>query len=113
MIPHQDVRLKALAEVALATREKVDRASYVLYLEDTARYSTDVFVEACRRLRTSSAWFPKVAELLDECRIVAAKRAQEAEEARRKQLDLPPVSPEKLGWLRQQLEALVGRKGMR
>lgn len=109
----EDKRMEALTRLALATREKVDRASYVLYLEDTARFSTAVIVDACRRLETSSPWFPKLAELIEECRIVAQQHAERAEAERRKRLPPPPPRPEFLADVMAKIRALGRTKGMK
>jgi hypothetical protein len=102
-------RLEAFTRLAIATREKIDRATYVLYLEDTADYSTAVVTEACRRLERSAQWFPKVGELREECRMIAARKAEDAE-ARRRALNPPPISDEKWAEIRAKLQELRSRR---
>jgi hypothetical protein len=91
----------------------VERASYVLYLEDTARFSTAVVVEACRRLETSSQWFPKLAELVEECQRVAQRHQEQREAERRKRLPPPPPRPEFMADVMARLKALTREKGMK
>ena len=105
----KEKRLEAFTRVAMATREKIDRATYVLYLEDTSDYSTAVVMTACKRLEHSSRWFPKVGELRDECRIVAAHLAEEAE-TKRRALMPPPISDEKWAEIRAKLQEIINRR---
>ena len=70
-LPDKEARIQALERLSVATREKVEPQTYALYLEDTVLIPTRYFVEACGRLEKSSAWFPKLKELIDECSTVA------------------------------------------
>ncbi len=106
-------RLKALTRLALATREKVESAVYVLYIEDTAGFSTEAVERACHRLELTTPWFPKVAELIEACRSEAEREA-ERRATRFRQLPAgDPVSPEKLGEFLAQIKAVVRKKAMR
>lgn len=98
--------------MAIATREKVDRAAYVLFVEDTADVELSVFVEACRRLEHSAAWFPKVAELRDECRIVATRRREDRESQRRYLTDGPPISEEQWQEIKAKFHEVLARRRM-
>ncbi len=111
---NQDRRVKALTRLALATREKVEPATYVLYVEDTAGFPTDVLESACRRLETSLTWFPKVSELVEECRVVSRYQEEQRATARRQvpQLNGPQVSAEKIAGLRAAVNAEIQRKAM-
>jgi len=106
------IRLESLTRLAIATREKIDRATYVLYLEDTADYSTAAMTMACRRLEHSSKWFPKVGELREECSVVATRMAEDAEAKHRKALMPPPISDEKWDEIRRRLQEIIGRRSM-
>jgi hypothetical protein len=79
-------RLKTLTELAIATREKVERQTFDVYLDDTAQVPTWALVDACYRLRKSAEWFPKVKELLDACSTVLRER-----EIRNQAKRLPPA----------------------
>jgi hypothetical protein len=110
----REARLKALTRLALATREKVEPSVYVIYLEDTAAFSTGVMTEACQRLERSSAWFPKVAELIEECRLVAQQQQERREQAeRQKRIMPPPPRPEFMADVMQRLRQLARKKSMR
>ena len=106
-------RMMALTRLALATREKVDPAVYVLYVEDTASYATEVVVTACQRLERRVTWFPKVAELIDECRVVATRRHEEQEEAARQRLRPAPLPPERWAAFQAQFQAIIQQKVMK
>jgi hypothetical protein len=106
----KEKRIEAFTRLAMATREKIDRATYVLYLEDTADYSTAVVTMACRRLEHSSKWFPKVGELREECGKVATRMAEAAETKRRLALNPPPISEEKWAEIRAKLQEIIGRR---
>lgn len=109
----REQRVTTLTRLALATREKVETAVYVVYVEDTAHISLPVFQMACRRLEHSSKWFPKVAELLEECGTVA-RHLQEQEDGRKRfMLSEPPVSPEKIRTFRQAVAERLQRMRMR
>ncbi len=114
-VVNQDRRVKALTRLALATREKVETATYVLYVEDTAGFPTDVLEKACRRLETGLAWFPKVSELIAECRIVARYEEEQRATARRGQLRIEgqPVAPEQLAQLKADVALLLHRRRMK
>lgn len=105
-------RVKALTRLALATREKVESSTYVVYVEDTAQFPTHVVVEACRRLEHAAAWFPKVAELIDECKVVATREAE-----RRASRQLPAhtekADPERIAQFLEDVKAEIRRKSMR
>lgn len=107
------VRLEALTRLALATREKPEPQTYVVYLEDTARERTDVLLEACRRLEKSSAWFPKVAELLAECAVIA-KHRREAEDQKRLLMpaNFVPAAPGAAERFKAMVEKIVREKRM-
>lgn len=104
-------RLKALERLSKVTREKWDAERSAALVEGTAAFSTEVFVKACRRLEMQSQWFPKGAELMDECRNVA--RQIEATKAQRRELAEPPVSAERVAEFRQRVQDALRRKGMR
>lgn len=112
-VQDKEARLTALTRLALATREKVETATYVLYLEDTATFSTAVVVEACKRMETRVSWFPKVAELIEECATVAKRHQERQEERARAALPPPPASPEKLAWFRRKMHELIDSKSMK
>jgi len=109
----QAARTTALTRLALATREKVEPAVYVLYVEDTASYSTDVVVMACRRLETRLTWFPKIAELVDECRIVATRQQEAKDEAARQRLRPPPLPADRWAAFQAQFQAIIQQKVMK
>ena len=110
----RELRMQALTRLAIATREKVDRETYVLYLEDTSHVPLGVLVTACRRLEKASSWFPKVHDVLEECRIVAARQREEQEGKARLRL-MPPAPAEQ--WraedIKRRVQELVRQKGMR
>ncbi len=92
----KEQRVKALTRLGVATREKLEPQTFAVYLDDTAWIETKAFVEACRRLETIAQWFPKVAELMEMCRLVA-KEYQLRAEADRPRLSAPPEpSPERI-----------------
>jgi hypothetical protein len=113
MALNEERRIKALTRLALATREKVEPATYVLYVEDTAGFSTDVLEKACRRLETALTWFPKVSELVSECRIVARYEAEQRAQQQRPQIQGKPVTPDQIAALRDRVAVEVQRKRMR
>lgn len=52
----------------MANRETADLAAMTaIYIEDLAEFPIDVIAEACRSWRRSEKWFPRIAELRDEC----------------------------------------------
>ena len=103
-------RVAAMTRIALATREKIDRATFALYLEGVAGYSTATVIEACRRIEDRSSWFPKKAELLEECRIVAQRKADAAEEQRRKRLPPAPLTETQKADILAKFRAVLERK---
>lgn len=107
----KQARVNALTRLALATREKVEPAVYVVYVEDTQHFGTVVFVEACRRLEKSVAWFPKVAELVEQCRIVNQEYLDQT--AKPRQLTEPELSPQKKAEIMARFREVIGRKAMR
>lgn len=112
MVDNKEARLTALTKLALRTREKVEPATFVLYVEDTAKFSTAVVVEACDRWGRSQAWFPKAAELIEECRLVA-QRHEERREQRQLSAHSEPASPERLAKFLDDVKALARQKAMR
>jgi hypothetical protein len=118
----RDTRIAALARLALATKEfpslptaedrKAMSAFFLIYLEDTSPFFTDVVVEACRHLEVTQKWFPKVAELVDACRVIATRREEQREASVRKALPPAPVSHEKIEAFKAQIRAAIGRKSM-
>lgn len=92
MNPDQVKRTEAITRLAIATQARIDRQTLDVYLEDVAKYPTDVLVEACKRLHKAE-FFPKIGELVTQCgevrsefRAIAA--SQEAE--RYAKLNPPP-----------------------
>jgi len=106
-------KIAALTRLALATREKVDRETYVLYLEAVSRYSVSVVSEACRRLEDTARWFPKKAELMEECALVAARHQERQEERARALLMPPEPSPERKQEFLRKLRELIASKSMK
>lgn len=106
------IRLEALTRLALATREKPEPQTYVVYLENTVRVRTDVLIEACRRLEKSSTWFPKVAELLAECDLIAKRYREQQEQKQLVPANFVPASPEKVEAVKQMLKSLSRKKRM-
>lgn len=106
----QERRLTALTRLAIATREKCDRATYLLYLEHVQRFSTEVVIAACRRLESSSEWFPKVAQLVEECRVVARHKAEQQEQHKRRMLDIPPVDAAKIKQMREMVKEFLNAR---
>lgn len=106
-----EARLHALDRLALATRERADKETKAVYLDDSASVQTGVFVEACRRLERSSTWFPKMKELLDMCDVVAREH-RIREEANRPRLgEIPTPDPERVRmWLDKIREAARGKR---
>ena len=103
-------RMAAMTRIALATREKIDRATFALYLEGVAGYSTATVIEACRRIEDRAQWFPKKSELLDECRIVAQRKADAEEDKRRKRLPPAPLTETQKADILAQFRAVLERK---
>lgn len=106
------LRGEALKRVYKTTREKWDPEGAAIYVERSAHYSTETFLLACRRLEASQ-WFPKLRELLDECRIVNQRRMEEREQAKRRVLDQPQVSPEKVKQMRRMVQEFLDARKMR
>lgn len=109
----EEARLQALTNLALRTKEKVQRAVYVLYLQDTARFPSAVVIEACERWGTSSKWWPSASELIEECVLVGRRHQERAEERARKRLPPAPVPQEKLDAFMAQFRAVIRKKAMR
>lgn len=101
------IRTKALTELAIATREKVERQTLDLYLEDTAAVPQWAFVEACRRQRREVAWFPKVKELLEACDLVRREAALREEMRRPRRIAPPPIDPARHAELLANLKAAM------
>jgi hypothetical protein len=119
----RDRRIAALVKLALGTgkyppiRTKDDERAMqgflLMYLDDTAMFPCDVFVEACERRRRASPFFPASSELLDECRTVATREQERREEQARKRLPPPAPSPEKTAEFLGKIRALARKKAMR
>jgi hypothetical protein len=113
------IRRAALTRLAVAVRERLpehkdDRAAFFrVFLDDHEKFPTRVFVEACRRLETKLEWFPKKAELYDECGLVARQQAEQHEAQQRRTALPPPASPERHAQFLAQLKALTRTKRMR
>jgi hypothetical protein len=115
MTPKSDKeqRVQALTRLAIATREKAEPQTFAVYLDDTSRVSTHVLLEACRRLEKSSTWFPKVAELLEQCNLVAKEHQIRAELNRPRLREASyEASEEKKAQFREQWKALMQGKRM-
>lgn len=105
-------RMAALTKLAIRTREKVEKETYVVYVEDTAHFPTQVVEIACQRLGTMQSWFPKSHELIEDCRAVAKHQAEQSE-AKARRLQLPePANPERLQKFLDDVKAEVRRKAM-
>jgi hypothetical protein len=76
---------RALLMLAVATRETIDEGVIAVYQEDLAEFDPDIVVEACEGLRQSAVWFPKVAELVQACKIIR--------QAIRAKAEYPPALP--------------------
>lgn len=85
----------------------------MLFVENTAHVELSVFTEACRRLETSAQWFPKVSELLEECRIVNARRQAERDEKRRKQITGAGITEAQWQDIQAKLKAIINKKSWR
>lgn len=106
-------RMAALTKLAIRTREKVERETFVVYVEDTAMFDTAIVELACHRIGTSQTWFPKVNELIEECKAVAKQRQEQRESEQRKQLPPAPISPEKWAEIQARFRDVLRRKAMR
>lgn len=114
MTPEQkEKRIAALTRLALATREKLDRAAYVVFVDATATVPIDVFEAACRRLEAGSAWFPRVHELLEECRAVVRYRDSQRRPLRALAAGDVPITEAHLAELRARVAEAVERRRMR
>jgi hypothetical protein len=109
----QKQKLTALTRLALATREKVDRETFVLYLEAVQAFSPALVTEACRRLEDAMKWFPKKAELLEECGRVAMRDRERREDRERKRLPPAPLSPERHAEIMARFRDVLRSKAMR
>lgn len=109
----RDLRLKALSRLAIATREKVEVQTFAVYLDDLKPFPTLAVERACRRLESTVTWFPKVAELVEACRI-EARRIEEAAAQRRPKLAAGdrPVDPAKWAKFKDDVAAVIAKKGM-
>jgi hypothetical protein len=110
----RELRVRALTQLAIATREKLEPQTIATYLDDVARVSTPILVAACERLRKSAEWFPKVRELLDACQAVAHERKMR-EELNRPRLNPPPepTAEQKAIYLQRIKDACRGIKVMK
>lgn len=107
-----DRRLQSLIRLAWATRTKLEKEEFVVYLDDVTGIQTDVLVEACRRLEKSATWFPKVSELLETCNAVAREQRIRYELSRPRLKPPPELTPEqKAKYLAAIKRACMGIKG--
>lgn len=111
MIRDKEQRNSALTRLGIATRDKLDTEARLVYLEDTQRIDTAVFVEACRRLEKAAQFFPKVAELIAACDVVA-KEIRIREEQLRPRLAAPdePDDARKAMWMAKIRAACQGKR---
>lgn len=86
-----DIRSAALESLAIATRETLTPEMTKLYIERTDYFQDAVFADACRRLEMSSRWFPKLAELVEQCRMIMREHGTAI---RRQPDNFVPPSPE-------------------
>jgi hypothetical protein len=100
-----------LTLIATATREKIDPGVYVQYVERTAHVGIDIFTKACRRLEAGK-WFPKLHELLEECRIVAEYQSERERQARPR-LTERPADPIKVDEFKAAVQARLERARMK
>lgn len=105
-------RIAALSRLAIATREKMEPAAFVVYIEDTQRFSTVVLERACRHLATTVTWFPKVSELIEACQIVSRQLVEDRDQARRRALRPPPLSDEKWAEIQAQFRSVLKKHTM-
>ena len=84
-----DPRATALLRLAVATREKLDAGVYDVYLSHLATFRPETVTAACRELERTAQWFPKVAELVKECKRQEA--VARANDRLLMALSLPPV----------------------
>ena len=104
-------RASAIGRLAVATRERVEPALFEVYVESTSAVPVEVLVRACDRLSRTSQWFPKVAEILEDCRAVARADQERREATQRRLTDgNQPVSDEKHRELMHGLVSLVRSK---
>lgn len=85
-----------------------------MFAENSARFSTEVFELACRRLEHTCEFFPSYSQFEDELKAVNRHLADERDAEVRRKL-LPPadqVSPEKLAKIREEVARLVQKRGM-
>lgn len=102
-------RLEALTKLAIATREKVERETFGVYLESLDSWSTGYLVEACRRLQRTATWFPKVAEIMECCRTVERERQIVAESRRLAPAEFTPIPKEKFERFLADIRAAINR----
>ena len=110
---NRTIRVQALTRLSVATREKMEPSAFVVYIEDTARFSTEVVVRACRRLESEAEWFPKVAELVTACQQTARYLSELQEQKQRaRQLMPPPMAAEKWAEIQAQFKAVLRKRTM-
>ena len=107
-------KLQALTKLAIATREKAEPQTFVVYLEGLEFFDAPTVATACANLIGRATWFPKVAELVEECRAIL--RVQAERNAERRRLSAPPpvpISPERHAEIMARFRAILHEKGMR
>jgi hypothetical protein len=119
----RDRRIGALVKLAMGTgkypaiRSKDDERAMqgflLMYLDDTAHFPCDVFVEACERRRLGSPFFPTSSEFVSECAVVMARRREAAEQKRAARLMPAPPSPEKTAEFMAKIREICQKKAMR
>ena len=98
-------RFGALARLAAATREKVEKETYAVYLDDTKHIAVDVLELAAHRLEKSSTWFPKVAELIAMCNVVLTEQRVRREQQQPRLAPTDTPSPERMAELMAKIRA--------
>lgn len=116
----RDAVLAALAKMAALRQAEVSGKTLALYATElaTAHVPTDVVVHACRRIQMrerseGETAFPSLGTLLDECRIVAAKKADDEEARLRKRLPPAPLTDAQWAEIRRQFQTVLNRRSMR
>jgi hypothetical protein len=101
--------------IAAIGKGQPDPAVYVVFAENSARFSTEVFELACRRLEHTCQWFPSYAEFEDELKLVSKHLTEQREATQRasRQIQGKPVSPDQLARLRQDVQARIRKATMR
>jgi hypothetical protein len=113
------VRKAAIHRLAIATKEllpenKQDRdAWFRVYLDGLSPFHTQTVIDVCRRLETTAegGWFPKLPELCEACRAYVRMKTSLARPTY--QLDGPPVSPERIAALKDEVARRLERMRMR